>query len=102
MDVPERWRGYACSDYFESALAEQGWWDEDSQCWYIEPAPKLREDAALEFLIIGGPGVDGIRWGYRRRHPGVWAHYPIEDAFVRLAATASDLRAGVFSGNIKV
>jgi hypothetical protein len=102
MDVPEKWRGYECSDYFRSPLAEDGWWDGGGQYWYIEPARNLVEDLTLEFLVIGGPGVDGIRWGYRRRRPGVWAHYPIENEFVLLASTASELRVGYSSGRIIV
>jgi len=101
MEVPEKWAGYECGDYFQSPLAERGWWDGDSQYWYIEPAPNLREDPAREFLVIGGPGVDGIRWGYRRHRAGVWAHYPIDDDFVLLAATAAELQSGVSSGRNK-
>ena len=89
--TPNAWRAYSCDDYFASGLAETGWWDEDAQYWLIEPAARMVEDVALRFLDIGGPGVDGIRWGYRRGRAGVWAHYPIEGEFVRLADTAMDL-----------
>ena len=102
MDVPEIWRGYECADYFSSTLAEHGWWDEDGQYWYIEPAPNVREEVTHPFLVIGGPGVDGIRWGYRKGHRGIWAHYPIEDEFILLAGSASELREGYASGAIKV
>ena len=102
MDVPDVWRDYECRDYFESPLAEEGWWDEGGQYWYIEPAERVREDGAREFLIIGGPGVDGIRWGYRKRQRGIWAYYPIEDEFVLLADSATALREGYGSGRIKV
>ncbi|MCC6670907.1 MAG: hypothetical protein IT458_07595 [Planctomycetes bacterium] len=102
MEVPEKWRGYDCGDYFQSPVAEEGWWDEEGQYWYIEPAGKLREDAGHQFLVIGGPGVDGIHWGYRKGHRGIWAHYPIEDEFVLLAGSASELREGYSSGRIKV
>jgi hypothetical protein len=102
MNVPENWRHYDCSDYFESPLAKRGWWDDESQYWYIQPAQHLREDIAREFLVIGGPGVDGIDWGYRKGHSGIWAHYPIDDEFVLLAGSASELREGYFSGRIKV
>jgi hypothetical protein len=102
MDVPEQWRCYECSDYFQSSLAERGWWDEGGQYWYIEPAERVREDTALELLIIGGPGVDGIRWGYRKGQRGIWAHYPIERELVLLAASAAELREGYGSGRITV
>jgi hypothetical protein len=102
MDTPEKWRGYECSDYFQSPLAEHGWWDDEGQCWYIQPAGNLREDTGRELLIIGGPGVDGIEWGYRKGRAGVWAHYAIEDRFVLLTGSASDLREGYSSGRIKI
>jgi len=102
MDVPGKWKAYDCADYFQSPLAEQGWWDEGGQYWYIEPAERVHESREQDFLIIGGPGVDGIRWGYRRGQPGIWAHYPIEAEFVLLAATAAALREGYASGAITV
>jgi hypothetical protein len=102
MDVPEGWRSYNCADYFRSPLSETGWWDPEGQCWYIEPAPSVREDLARELLVIGRPGVDGIEWGYRRGEQGIWAHYPIGDTFRFVAASAEDLRDGYSSGRIKV
>ena len=102
MEVPEKWHRYDCEDYFRSPLAEHGWWDDEGQYWYVEPAQRLRENSAREFLVIGGPGVDGIEWGYRRGRQGIWAHYPIEDEFLLLARSASDLREGYSSGRITV
>jgi hypothetical protein len=102
MDVPEKWHGYDCSDYFRSPLAHEGWWDDDSQYWYIEPAERVQEDSARDFLVIGGPGVDGIKWGYRKGERGIWAHHPIDDEFVLLAESAAELRDGYRSGRITV
>jgi hypothetical protein len=102
MDIPAKWRVYECDDYFASSLAETGWWDEEGKCWYIERAARIYEDEGREFLVIGRPGVDGIEWGYRREHHGVWAHYPIDDVFVRVAESAVSLRDGYSSGAIKV
>ena len=102
VDVPDEWQDYACSDYFDSPLAEHGWWDEGGQYWYIEPAHRLYEDETRELLVIGGPGVDGIDWGYRKGHRGIWAYYPIEDEYVLLASSASELRDGYGSGRITV
>jgi hypothetical protein len=99
--MPERWRGYSCSDYFGSDLAEHGYWDEASQYWCIRPSDQIHEDPDLGFLVIGGPGVDGISWGYRPGQSGVWA-YPIEGRFVWLAPTACDLLQGWLAGTITV
>ena len=83
-------------------FAEQGWWDDEAQCWFIEPSERVYEDAAREFLVIGRPGVDGIQWGYRQNHHGIWARYPIDDEFVLLADSAAALRDGISSGRITV
>jgi hypothetical protein len=102
MMIPEAWRGYDCGDYFSSELAEHGWWDDGGSYWYIEPADRLAEDGELHLLIIGGPGVDLIRWGYRKGHPGIWAHYPMEQEWRLVAQSAPDLRDGYASGRILV
>jgi hypothetical protein len=102
MVVPDRWLAYECSDYFSSPLAQTGWFDVDGQYWYVEPVERLVEDAELHFLVIGGPGVDGIRWGYRRGERGVWAFFPIEAEFRLLAPSVADLVEGYGSGRITV
>lgn len=100
MDVPERWRNFACNDYSNSRLATAGYWDESGQCWYIWPAERVCEDTERQFLIIGSAGVDGIDWGYRKGELGVWAWYPIDGEFVMLAPTADALLQGWLSGAI--
>jgi hypothetical protein len=100
--VPERWRGFGCSDYFGSALAGQGYWDEGGQYWYVWPSDRVYEEADRPFLVIGGPGVDGIGWGYRDGHTGVWASYPIGRGFVWLAPTADALLQGWRTGAVTV
>jgi hypothetical protein len=102
MDVPERWLEFDCGDYFSSALAVHGYWDEPGQHWYIWPAERVYQDIGRQFLVIGDAGVDGIDWGYRRGEPGLWACYPIDGEFVWLAPTAEVLLEGWLSGAIKV
>ena len=89
--APERWRRFCCADYFDSALAGQGCWDEAGQYWYVWPSDQVYERADEQFLVIGGPGVDGIEWGYRAGYAGLWACYPIGGDFVWLAPTADEL-----------
>lgn len=100
--VPERWRGFGCSDYFGSALSEHGYWDEAGHYWYIWPFGQVYEADDLQLLVIGGPGVDGIDWGYRVGHSGFWAYYPNSREFVWLAPTADALLQGWLSGSITV
>lgn len=102
MDVPEAWRDIPCDDYCHSSLAERGWCDEPGQCWHIEPATRAYVDEESDLLVIGRPGVDGILWGYRKGKSGIWAYYPIEGRYERVADTADDPRDGYSSGAITV
>lgn len=102
MTLGVKWDAYSCADYLSSRLAQTGWWDEEGQCWYILRADRAYEDEARALLVIGGPGVDGIVWGYRRGHSGVWAYYPMDDELVLIAESALDLEAGYASGRIRV
>lgn len=102
MLVPEHWRDYRCEDYFASSLAETGYWDEPGQYWYFWPADRVVEDPGRQFLIIGGPGVDGIDWGYRKGRRGLWAYYPIGRRYVLLAPTFAELADGWLSGRLTV
>ena len=108
--VPARWHEYDCGDYFSSALADHGYWDEPGQYWYIWPADRVYEDVERQFLRIGSAGVDGVDWGYRRGQPGLWA-YPnhnipvgperrVDGEFVWLAPTAKALLQGWLTGAI--
>jgi hypothetical protein len=102
VNVPEKWQPYNCDDYYRSQLAQTGWWEPLAQCWYLERAEGVYEDEARQFLVIGRPGVDGIEWGYRRGLDGIWAHYPIENTFIRVAASADELRSGYADGSVTI
>jgi len=98
--MPERWQEYGCSDYFASPLSRNGYWDEAGQYWYICPSDRVYEKADLRLVVVGGPGVDGIDWGYRAGHTGVWAYYPMGREFVWLAPDVDALLEGWLSGAI--
>ncbi len=96
MDVPSQFARFPCGDYFASPFAENGHWCEPSQLWIIVPATQIEErtdsdGAPLHFLRIGDAGVDGISFGYRIGHLGVWAYYPIDNDFVFLASSVEEL-----------
>jgi hypothetical protein len=98
---------YACSDYLGSDLAQNGHFDSDAQYWIIVPLAETEELAnssgsALGFLRIGGPGVDGISFGYRKGKPGLWVYYPLEGQFVPAAASVQDLLRTWCSGELTV
>lgn len=96
---PERWRQFHCDDYFSSAYCEDGHWDEWGQYWCISPFDQVVEHEASAFLDVGGAGVDGIRFGYRRGYSGIWA-YPVDGEFVFLADTVDAFLRQWLSGRI--
>ena len=102
MEIPEHLRAYECSDYFSSERFSRGFYDETAYLWTFYALDDLQEHAELEFLAVGRPGCDGIEWGYRKEHPGLWAFYPTEQRFEYLAPTAAELFEGWYAGQITV
>lgn len=102
MNPPDAWREFDCADYCASPLAFTGWWDEPGQIWYVEPAPRSYVDTAIQMLVVGRPGVDGLVWGYRRGLPGIWVYYPLDGHYRQVAWTIDELRDGYSSGGIVV
>jgi hypothetical protein len=81
MNVPQQWRAYPCEDYFRDGWSERGHFDEPSQTPLIVPLTEAYENAEAEFFAVGRSGCDGIDFGYRKGHPGLWAYYPIDSEF---------------------
>ena len=105
MEIPKEFRDYPCSDYFDSNLALEGYWDEPNQILCILPATEVAELAdykgqPLNFLCVGRPGVDGISFGYRKSLSGIWAYYPILEEYQYLSATIFDFLNGWVDGKI--
>ncbi len=97
--IPEAFKTYNCADYFESRFID-GFYDEQAHLTIILPVDQLSERSDLHFLVVGRPGVDGIKWGYRQGHSGLWAYYPISRRFEFLAPTVTALFDGWYSGQI--
>jgi hypothetical protein len=107
--IPEKFRDYPCEDYFASGFDKTGFHHPTEQYWFVDKVEDIEElydeeedDAPLDFLSIGGPGVDGIRWGYRKNEPGIWAWHPIDGDFDRLADTVQDLLRRWDAGEVQV
>jgi hypothetical protein len=100
--TPKRWLDYNCEDYYSSSLAERGSFDEIAENWDIWPTDQVYEDTENQYLAVGGPGCDGIVWGYRRGMSGLWVWHPIDEEFQYLAPTVGELLQAWRSGAIKV
>jgi hypothetical protein len=98
---PARWLGYHCDDYFSAGWAHQGHFDEPSQTPVIVPLADAYEDVEHQFLVVGHSGGDGIDFGYRHGHSGLWA-YPIDGEFKIMANTVAELVEDWCSGRLSV
>jgi len=68
----------------------------------IVPLAEVERSADGGFLRIGGPGVDGISFGYRKEHGGVWAYYPGSDEYRCLGGAIGEVVARWYAGTITV
>ena len=99
--MPSRWLGFHCEGYFSAGWAQRGHFDEFSQTPVVVPLPEAYEDIEHQFLVVGHSGCDGIDFGYRNGHPGLWA-YPIDGGFKFMADTVEQLVEGWCSGKLGV
>jgi len=101
-DIPEGYRDYPCEDYFAGDWSVRGHFDELSQTLVVVPLSSAYEDREAEFFAVGRSGCDGIDFGYRKGHSGLWAFYPIERKFRYMAATIAELVDGWCANRLKV
>ena len=105
--IPKKLSEYSCEEYF-AKYAKKGFYHPTEQYWFVDKVADIEElideeeDEPLDFLSIGGPGVDGIRWGYRKGNPGIWSWTPITGKFARLADSIDDLLVRWEARQIKV
>ena len=100
VNVPEQFQRYACADYFAEGWAERGHFHDASQTLVIAPLAEAYEDTSAGFFAVGRSGADGIDFGYRLGHTGLWAYYPIEQDFKFMAPTVAELAEGWCSGTL--
>ncbi|MFN3652853.1 MAG: hypothetical protein ACK47B_25020 [Armatimonadota bacterium] len=98
-EMPLRWRDFHCQDYFAGDWPERGHFDELSYTPVVFPYPEVYEDVESEFLVIGTSGGDGVHFGYRRGHSGLWA-YPIDGEFKFMAPSLAELVDGWCAGEL--
>ena len=102
MEVPKHFRAYRCEEYFHSEEFVKGLWDSKAQLWFLVAQSEVVEKPEWDLLVIGRPGIGGIKFGFRKGLDGIWAYYPIEQKFVHLAPDLVTFVDGWFSGRIKI
>ena len=50
-----------------------------------------KEEFSNKCLVVGWPGTDGIKFVVNSNLPSIFAYYPIDDEFVKIADNISDL-----------
>ena len=100
--IPRAFLVYECQDYFQDRWPDDGLLDEALQMLIIVPLNEVYEMKELGFLAVGRSGVDGIDFGYRKHHSGLWAFYPIEQEFKFMADSIQVLVDGWCSGRLSV
>ncbi len=71
------------AEYFRNYT--NGRYDDHAQLSFIYPVEVARLSEDGHVFYMGCPGADGIEFAYRRDHPGIWAWYPIDADWVRVA-----------------
>ncbi|MCS6205268.1 hypothetical protein ACRN94_01365 [Shewanella baltica] len=91
---------YDCAEYL--SRYEGGHYDEQSFLQLVLPLTDVTISNEHQHLVIGHAGADGIEFCYRIHKPGVWAFYPIEGRFQKVATNIGQLVEGWSNGTIKV
>lgn len=91
---------YDCNEYLSQY--EDGYYHDESDFQLVLPVSEVSIDPNHQHLVIGHAGADGIEFCFRIHKPGVWAFYPIEAKFQKVAASVSRLIEGWCNGTIKV
>jgi hypothetical protein len=74
---------YECSEYLSKY--EDGYYHNESYLQVVLPVAEASIDSTHNHLVIGHAGTDGIEFCYRIHEPGIWAFYPAESRFQKLA-----------------
>ena len=91
---------YDCAEYLSKF--KSGYYDDQSFLQLVLPLSDATISTEYQHLVIGHAGTDGIKFCYRIDKPGIWAFYPAEDRFQKVAANIGQLVEGWSSGAIKV
>jgi len=100
VDIPTEYGAYRCAEYFDDY--QEGRYDAKSYHWFIYSVRNVEISLDHLSLVIGDAGTDGISFCYRPNVDGIWAFYPIERRWERVAQTLHEFEAGWLSGTIVV
>jgi hypothetical protein len=80
----------------------EGIFSEVGQYWLVQPIEEWLQDPDRDWTCIGGPGVDGIEFGVLDWSEGVYAYFPIDGDYRRLAKDVPTLIDEWEAGRIAV
>ncbi|MDB5430968.1 MAG: hypothetical protein JWP35_2084 [Caulobacter sp.] len=79
-----------------------GRYDAVGHLWFIRPQGSITIEGELGALVVGDAGCDGITFCLRKGLEGVWAFYPIDSCWERIATNLRELECGWLDGSISV
>ncbi|MCL1140009.1 hypothetical protein [Shewanella pneumatophori] len=91
---------FGCNEYLSEF--EGGYFHEDSCLQLILPLSMATVNPEFQHLVIGHAGTDGIEFCYRAHFPDIWAFYPSESAYQKVASSIGQLIQGWVNGSISV
>lgn len=83
-----------------SAYGDHGYYDGKSHYQFIFPKSQRRIDPAYNMLVIGAVGTDSIEFVIKPHDRTIYAHYPIEQEFRKLAPNFTVFIDGWIAGTI--
>ncbi|WP_444940639.1 hypothetical protein ACJJI3_19420 [Microbulbifer sp. ZKSA004] len=91
---------YDCAEYLSKY--EGGYYHDESFLQLVLPISDITINIEYQHLVIGHAGGDGIEFCFRIYEVGIWAFYPAEGRFQKVAANISQLVDGWSNGTINV
>ncbi|MDD1795776.1 hypothetical protein LRP50_21890 [Enterovibrio sp. ZSDZ42] len=91
---------YDCNGYLSKY--EDGYYSRESYLQLVLPVSEASINSVHQHLIIGHAGADGVEFCFRFQKTGIWAFYPIENRFEKIANNIEQLIEGWCNNTIKV
>jgi len=88
--------------YQITEIPTKGKYSENEYLWFIEKQENWKVDNERGFFHFGNAGCDGIEFGLRAAMKGIWAYYPIENEYKKIAESIPEFIYGWTSGEIQV
>lgn len=91
---------YDCNGYLSKY--EDGYYHDESFLQLVLPVSEASINPDHQHLVIGHAGSDGVEFCFRFQKTGIWAFYPSEGKYQKVAANIEQLIESWCNNSIKV